>query len=268
MSDKTSLMSRARGALVPPAVSAWAASRSKHATQFTEVASWDQAVAESTGYTHSTILDRVDAATRQVIAGHAAYERDGFLFSEPDYRWQLATALLRAHARDGYLRVVDFGGSLGSVYWQHRNLLPTSGVEWTVVEQPHFVERGKALPTTAISFSDNLSAALAAQPNVVILSSVLQYMADPLQVIDQVVDSSPGSVVIDRTPMHGGLTNIPTIQRVPPHIYSGSYPAWILSQSQLAHRLEPRGKAIWFPGIEPDGRTRQGTPFQWQGLWS
>ena len=253
---------------MPPAVSAWAASRSKHATQFTEFASWDQAVAESTGYTDSTILDRVDAATRQVIAGHAAYERDGFLFSEPDYRWPLATALLRAHARDGYLRVVDFGGSLGSAYWQHRNLLPTSGVEWTVVEQPHFVERGKALPTSAISFSDNLSAALVAQPTVVILSSVLQYMADPLQVIDQVVDSSPGSVVIDRTPMHGGPTNIPTIQRVPPHIYSGSYPAWILSRSQLAHRLEPRGSAIWFPGIEPDGRTRQGTPFQWQGLWS
>jgi len=268
MTDKKSPLGKARQSLVPPAISEWAARRGKYVTQFSEVKSWDQATENSVGYADSGILERVDAATREVIAGNAIYERDGFLFRDQEYRWPLATALLFTYARDSYLKVVDFGGSLGSAYWQHRNLLPADKVTWTVVEQPHFVERGTDLPTSEISFTVDLNAALAEKPNVVLLSSVLQYVPDPMSLIDQVVESAPATLLIDRSPMHAGASNIPTVQHVPSHIYTGSYPAWIISRSQLADRLKPRGSVVWFPGIEPNGRTRQGTQFEWQGLWA
>lgn len=267
MFNSRRFLEQAREALVPPAFSAWAARRSKYHTKFTEVATWDQAVRESTGYNDSAILDRIDSATRSVIAGEALFERDGFLFNEPEYRWPVVTALLQAYSRDGYLRVVDLGGALGSVYWQHRRLLPKSGVTWSVVEQPSFVERGQNLPTSEITFRSDLAPSIASvKPNVVVLSSVLQYLKDPLQVIFEVLESSPADLVIDRTPLHAGDRNIPTVQQVPSHIYSGSYPAWIISRPELSNRLTPHASVTWFSGIEPDGRTNQGTTFQWQGL--
>src|SRR3546814_6742160 len=71
----------------------------------------------SSGYSESAILDRVRTATRAVVAGEAAYERDSVLFDKADYPFALITALLRAAASaDMRLDVIDFGGSLGSTY--------------------------------------------------------------------------------------------------------------------------------------------------------
>src|SRR3546814_2948802 len=68
----------------------------------------------SSGYSESAILDRVRTATRAVVAGEAAYERDSVLFDKADYPFALITALLRAAASaDMRLDVIDFGGSLG-----------------------------------------------------------------------------------------------------------------------------------------------------------
>src|SRR3546814_8173546 len=99
----------------------------------------------SSGYSESAILDRVRTATRAVVAGEAAYERDSVLFDKADYPFALITALLRAAASaDMRLDVIDFGGSLGSTYRQCRPLLDAvQHLQWHVVEQPHFVEAGR-----------------------------------------------------------------------------------------------------------------------------
>src|SRR3546814_16397621 len=100
----------------------------------------------SSGYSESAILDRVRTATRAVVAGEAAYERDSVLFDKADYPFALITALLRAAASaDMRLDVIDFGGSLGSTYRQCRPLLDAvQPPQWHVVEQPHFVAFGRA----------------------------------------------------------------------------------------------------------------------------
>jgi len=256
-----------RTALVPTAVSNWAARRSRFATQFIECATWNEAVIGSAGYTDLEILDRVDSATRSVIARDAAFERDGVLFHEQEYRLPIADALQAAHARDSFLRVIDFGGALGSVYWQHRSLLAPINATWVVVEQPHFVERGRALPTSEISFLTDIHTAIdTINPNVILLSSVLQYLPDPIATLQRLIETTGADIVIDRTPMHEGPENIPTIQKVPPHIYPGSYPAWIISQSQLTHCFPPAASLTWFSGIEPAGQTRKGTVFHWKGV--
>jgi putative methyltransferase (TIGR04325 family) len=270
MSTSPNFFSRLRTALVPAKVSSWAARRSRYTTQFIECASWEQAVGDSTGYTNSEILDRVDAATRAVISGEVLFELDGVLFHESEYRTPVADALLAAQSRDGYLRVIDFGGALGSLFWQHRPLLAPFDPTWAIVEQDNFVMRGRELPTTDVSFHHDLDAALElVQPNVILLSSVLQYLPDPLEIVrklGQISEVGRADVVIDRTPMHVGECNIPTVQKVPEHIYRGSYAAWIISRSELEACFPSSHSLTWFPGIEPAGLTRQGTPFEWMGL--
>src|SRR3546814_11435494 len=56
---------------------------------------WNEAARMSSGYSESAILDRVRTATRAVVAGEAAYERDSVLFDKADYPFALITALLR-----------------------------------------------------------------------------------------------------------------------------------------------------------------------------
>jgi putative methyltransferase (TIGR04325 family) len=260
------VINKLRGAIVPPALSNWAARHSKYATKFHQVDTWSQAVSGSNGYSDPEIILRVDSATRSVISGNAAFERDGFLFAEPDTRWPILTGLLQAHARDGYLRVVDYGGALGSVYWQHRSHFAGLNVLWGVVEQENFVQYGRNLPSTEISFFTDLDLAISTiAPNVILFSSVLQYLADPFALLSRVIPETQATIILDRTPTSKSPTNIPVIQRVPAHIYAGSYPAWIISRTQLDSHLAPRDSQIVFAGIEPSTRTDKGLLVNWQG---
>src|SRR3546814_6806250 len=61
---------------------------------------WNEAARMSSGYSESAILDRVRTATRAVVAGEAAYERDSVLFDKADYPFALITALLRARSEE------------------------------------------------------------------------------------------------------------------------------------------------------------------------
>ena len=84
-------------------------------------------------------------ATLEVIAGRAAFERDSVLFNEVQHSFPVLAGLLRAATEnEGRLCVLDFGGSLGSSYFQCRGFLSVpSLLSWNVVEQPHFVRCGR-----------------------------------------------------------------------------------------------------------------------------
>ncbi len=59
-------------------------------------------------------------ATRKVVAGEAVYERDSVVFDHLEYAWPLLACLLQIAAERRSLRVIDFGGSLGSSWRQNR----------------------------------------------------------------------------------------------------------------------------------------------------
>ncbi len=116
-----------------------------HATRYeTGYQTWDQARAASEGYDAGVDPATVVAATRKVVAGEAAYERDSVLFDHLDCPFALLFPLLRAMAESGgRLAVLDFGGSLGSTYRQCRPFLGAGPVSWCVIEQPSFVAAGQ-----------------------------------------------------------------------------------------------------------------------------
>lgn len=231
--------------------------------------SWEQASAAAEGYDAPLILQQVVTATERVRSGEVAFERDGITFNEPETRWPVAAALLLAAGRnEGRLRVLDFGGSLGSVYWQHRRLFAGIDVSWGVVEQSDFVREGAHFESPELSFHRSIEDFLAAgEPDLILLSSVLQYLPEPHAVLESLSGTSAPYLLIDRTPVSSLSRDFVTVQQVPEEIYKASYPAWILSESQMLASLSDRWTLLEdFPGIETDMSTSSGIDFRWRGF--
>jgi putative methyltransferase (TIGR04325 family) len=257
-----------RSWVVPSGVREWVVLRSKHLTRFDDTGgSWGAAQAQSYGYNDGEILGRVKASTEAVLRGDAEFERDGVVFDTPQYRWPVLAGLLGVAARDGELKVLDFGGSLGSLYWQHRKFFTGVKVSWGVVEQSEFVTAGKTLDQNSINFFYSITEYLeSVTPNVVLLSSVLQYLPNPEQTLRELLATPADTLILDRTPISSTASNIPCLQVVPQHIYTGSYPAWVFSKDWLHTQFAGWGILAEFDGIEPAGQTKNGIHFSWDGL--
>lgn len=203
--------------------------------------SWSDALADCTGYDSRDILRKTRDALLQVKHGEAAFERDSVLFERVEYAWPLLSGLLCAAAQTGgNLNVLDFGGSLGSTYFQNSAFLSRlPSVRWNVVEQPGHVETGKAeFQDETLRFYSTIGECIAEnQPNVVVLGAVLQYLEHPYATLDEIMGLAANTVIIDRTPFWQGAADRLCLQVVPPSIYSASYPSWIFSQPLFESRM-------------------------------
>jgi putative methyltransferase (TIGR04325 family) len=204
--------------------------------------SWDEAKANTTGYTSAIILEKTKRALLKVKSGESIYERDSVLFDKIDYAWPLLAGLMWISAQcSGRLNVLDFGGSLGSTYFQNRYFLSRlSEVRWNIVEQPEHVEIGKSyFEDDYLHFYSDITECLVdTNPNVVLLSGVLQYLEYPYEVFEQILGLPCDNVIIDRTSFWDGPTDRLCIQTVPPIIYPASYPSWIFSRKRFYEHLK------------------------------
>lgn len=189
----------------------------------------------SEGYDSAIIADKVKEALLKVKNGEAAFERDSVVFDKIEYSWPLLAGLMWAAARNkGVLNVLDFGGSLGGTYFQNRNFFDgLVEVHWSVVEQQKFVDNGNSFfSNEELKFYENLEQCFAKQtPQVVLFSCVLQYLAQPFEMIERVMKLNPEFIVVDNMPFVKDGGNRITVQKVDPVIYTGSYPCWILDKS-------------------------------------
>jgi putative methyltransferase (TIGR04325 family) len=210
--------------------------------------SWAEALADSTGYDAEIILERTRAALLKVKNHEAVYERDSVLFEDVQYSWPLLAGLMWVAARSGgRLNVLDFGGSLGTTYFQNRSFL--SGlrqVRWNIVEQARHVETGKQwFENDQLRFYARIEECLAeTEPQVIVLSSVLQYLSDPYDKLNELLNSGCDHIIIDRTPFWDGPTDRLCLQHVPAEIYPASYPSWVFSRRRFASHLTRRWNII------------------------
>lgn len=229
-------------------------------------ASWSEARRHSQGYDAPAILERVKQATLKVARGEAAYERDSVVFDRVEYSYPLLAGLLRAALRNGgRLNVLDVGGSLGSTFFQCRQVLEPAVTVWSVVEQPLFAACGRAhFETEQLRFFDDLETALRAKKHdIAVLSSVLPYVENPHALLETIAENVP-AVVVDRTPVWSGLPDRITVQHVPASIYgfATSYPAWVLNRESLLEHLSPRFAAVFEFEALAGPITVDGTPAQ------
>jgi putative methyltransferase (TIGR04325 family) len=231
---------------------------------------WAEAQAMSSGYGTSDILERVLTASLAVERGQAVHERDSVTFDHIQYTWPvLASLLWSAACHGGRLRVLDFGGSLGSTYRQNRRFFTgLPDVSWAIVEQPDFVAAGtQHFASEVLSFHDTIASATETAPHIALLGSSLQYVEHPTETLEALSATGVTTLVLDRTPLHLGPDHHLTLQHVPPSIYPAIYPAWILSRPRIDAALIKDWKLVEeFTGMERASTTSAGTPFEWVGM--
>lgn len=203
---------------------------------------WISASAHASGYDSEQILERVKRAMHKVKTGEAVFERDSVLFDEVIHSFPVLAGLLRAAAEDnGYLSVLDFGGALGSSYYQCNKFLSVlPRLQWGVVEQPHFVQCGQAhFRNDQLYFYFTISEAIEKiRPNVALLSSVMQYVPEPYVALNEFMESGIRYLIIDRTPFINADVDIITVQHVPASIYPASYPCRIFAMKPFLEKLK------------------------------
>ncbi len=214
---------------LPPIIVSIYRSQSKYGF-FGDYSSWEIAKNESTGYESAVILERVKNSLIKVKNGSVPYARDGVVFDELFYPFPLLTAFLQiAIENDNKLNLIDFGGSLGNSYYQCRNSLSMlEDLTWNIVEQENFVRCGKEnFENNQLKFFYDIESCVAVeQPNSIFMSGVIQCLESPYDFLQEVFDYSFKYIILDRVPFTKQGGDRLTVQKVPPEIYSASYPAW------------------------------------------
>jgi len=198
---------------------------------------WADAQKKCSGYDSAKILERVRTAILKVKNGEAVYERDSVLFNSIQFSWPLlASFLLISKETNETLNVLDFGGSLGSTYFQNRNILEkVVRLSWNIVEQKKFVEVGKTdFQDNNLKFYETIDLYKKTEnPHVLLLSSVLQYIENPYEFLEYVLSLNIKYILLDRTAFHKKEYDRITVQKVNPKIYNASYPAWFFNEKSL-----------------------------------
>jgi len=207
---------------------------------FGNYTSWEDAAAVAGGYDSANILGITRDALLQVKNGTAVYERDSVLFAEKEYPFPLISCLLRSAALlKRPLHILDFGGSLGSTYYQVKDFIDNeSCASWNIVEQEHYVNCGKEnFEDDHLKFYFSIEDCLQEKKiDLILVSSSAQYLPAPHQFLEKLAGYNPDFIVFDRTAFHNGAQDRITLQTVPPEIYEASYPSWFFNaEGFLSH---------------------------------
>ena len=205
---------------------------------------WQEAKRVTHGYNADNILQKVKDSTLKVKNGQAVYERDGMLFDQIEYSWPLLANLLSiAIEKNNTLSVADFGGSLGTGFFQNRLYLQKlNKLSWNVIEQGHYVTTGNSeIAGNGLDFYYTIDEAIKAKgmPDVLLLSSVLPYLEDPYEIIKIISAKNIPYIIVDNTYFNDGDGDRLTVQKVPPIYYDASYPAWFLDYGKVKKAFQP-----------------------------
>ena len=140
-----------------------------------------------------------------------------------------------ASANDYRLNLLDFGGSLGSSYYQNRFFLESlKEITWNIVEQPTVAECGrKNFADEHLKFYGKIDEYLAENlPMVALFSASLQYLSEPYKTLDRLFQKKIKFILIDRLVVNDHRDLI-TVQNVDPVIYKASYPLWIFKEKNI-----------------------------------
>jgi putative methyltransferase (TIGR04325 family) len=222
--------------------------------------SWEEASRHSAGYDSNVITQQLVAATRKVRDGDAPYERDGVVFREIEYSWPLLAALLATPREGRVLRILDWGGSLGSTFRQNKAFLELADIDlrWVVVEQPHLVAIGDAEFTTEqLKFQGDLSGYKKADFDVAIFASSIGYVPNAEDILSSVTALGPKRLIFDRTPEANGQHDLFGVQKVGSRIYEASYPIRSFGRGKIESMLAPNYTKLleWECELQPDPQT-------------
>lgn len=206
--------------------------------------SWEEALKLSKGYSDHKIFEKTKKSLESVLLKQAKFERDSFLFYTESYDETLLSILTKIKKKIKRIHLCDFGGSLGSLYFQHRSIFKSNLIDWNVVEQKHYVKyANNKIDIKNLYFYNNLNFLSKKRINVVLFSSSLQYLKYPYQILDKMIKKKISNIIIHRSPFMKN-NEIIKIQYIPKHIYDASYPIRILNINKICKKLKKAGYKI------------------------
>lgn len=209
---------------------------------------WDEVNALCTGYATDEILNKCKESLHQVKTGQAEYERDSVLFDSKQYSTGLLVGLLLASKDNKTLNVLDFGGSLGTTYFQNRDILEGVHINWVIVEQPEFVKVGREhFQSENLKFCISVQEALLNfKPDVIILSGVLQCINLP-SIYEELINVGARYILVDRTSFNKKGQKLIVKQNVPEYIYKASYPMHVFEKNEFLSKFVTYENLMEFP---------------------
>lgn len=211
--------------------------------------SWNEVMAHCVEDRGGNSLEGLKDAYLKVINGEAVYQRDSVLFDKIQYSWPLLSGLLWvASLNDNRLNVLDFGGSLGASYYQNRNFLKNlKALTWNIVEVEGVVRCGKeSFENEVLKFYSSIEECLkkGSNPDVVIISGVLQYIEKPYELLKNIFDFGFNYILLDRTPFSLDRIEYIKLQKASPGVDTAGWAHWFFALEEFRLFLSSRYELI------------------------
>ena len=207
---------------------------------------WRDAREKSTGYDNQKIINKLKSSALKVKKKEFLFERDTVLFSKPFYDWMILYYIISNYYKKKALNLIDFGGSLGSTYFQHNFFFNRfKSLKWNIVEQKKIVNIGnKIFKNEPLKFYESLEEALKKNKiELLIFNSVLQYIEDPWHLLD--LPKKKGvMIIINNILFTKKDKDLILTQKTPKRIYEASYPLRIFSRKNFLKVLKKKFKII------------------------
>ncbi len=199
---------------------------------FSGYSTWEEALKDSTSYMSAPIIE----ATVKERGQFMSQFDPGDLFVD-DRTQQLLSALavIQQGKAISTLKVLDFGGAAGIYFYIIRRALPHLELDWTVVETKEMVQALQGFEEPHLRWRTSLPEASPSgdKPfDLSLASSSLPYVPEPYDVLQKLI-ALGRFVITNRMAFIDGAEDKIAVQRVPPEIFTGSYPAWFFSREKF-----------------------------------
>lgn len=232
---------------------------------------YEEAKNECQGYDEANILNRIKESTLRVKNNEIPYERDGIAYDKIQMNYSLLSSLLYVSSKNNNeLTLIDFGGSLGTTFYQNYPFLKhLKKLKWCIIEQPKFVAAGKEqFENEHITFYSTIEECLA-ENNVqlFLICNVLQYLEDPYQLLEEVTSTGIPHVMLDFIAYNDKPGDRVTIQHVPPEFYGieASYPCHFPDRNRVESLLGKSYEKKYEFISAPEKYYLQLKPFRYEG---
>lgn len=201
---------------------------------------------ECTGYDDELTVEKCFRSAIDAIS-LGKIERDGEILNSMRIDFELLCSLQTIFIETGKLSVVDFGGGFGTSFFQNSPFLNNIKIEWGIVEQAKYVEKinNSALKKKFKGFVELDEAIKQLSPNVILISSVLQYLENPMVFIKNLISLNIDYLIIDRTLFSLNGEAFMSKQYVIGSEYELTYPCWFLSYENLLEEISTKYKLVY-----------------------
>ena len=208
---------------------------------FSGYSTWDEALKDSTSYTADSVLQGT-LSRRELFL--AEFDPKDHVVDARTQQLLSALAFIFTKKSANTLKVLDFGGGSALYFYLLRRALPHVEIDWTVIETEEMAQAHQPFEESHIRWQTSLPVGSASgnKPfDLCLASSSILYIPQPYDILKKLLNLGR-FVIVTRTGFIDEAEDNIAVQRVPPEIFTGSYPAWFFSREKFLAFAQKSGQ--------------------------